>query len=167
MITRGGHPVVGLEGVPCPSNPPPPAGYVIWKGPVPTPLTQWAMDLRDNIRKYPFGTTWTIEYGGETVLARHDHHEWTYRNGVLVTGICISGVTLYRQRPQPGVNGLGAADVTDPATALPDPELALYSISSTQPPEHTDWGLVLVCAAALATVAGGFVWGIRAAGAPS
>ena len=167
MISLGGHPVVGFAGAPCPSNPPPPAGYVIWKGPVPTPLTQWAMDLRDNIRKYPFGTTWTIEYGGETVLARHDHHEWTYRNGVLVTGLCLSGVTLYRQRPQSGVTGLGAADVTDPATAAPDPELALYSVSATQPPEHTDWPLVLVCAAALATVAGGFVGMIRAAGAPS
>lgn len=146
----------------CPANPPPPAGFVIWKGPVPAPLTQWAMDLRDHINQFPRGYTWTIQYGGGTVLARHDSHSWTWRNGVLVTGLCLSGVTLYRPAVQQA--GLNAADATDPATATPDPELALYSASATRAPEKTDWGLVLVCAAALATVSGGFVWGIRAAG---
>lgn len=146
----------------CPANPPPPAGFVIWKGPVPAPLTQWAMDLRDHINQFPRGYTWTIQYGGGTVLARHDSHSWTWRNGVLVTGLCLSGVTLYRPAAQQA--GLNAADVTDPATATPDPELALYSASATRAPEKTDWGLVLVCAAALATVSGGFVWGIRVAG---
>ncbi len=146
----------------CPANPPPPAGFVIWKGPVPAPLTQWAMDLRDHINQFPRGYTWTIQYGGGTVLARHDSHSWTWRNGVLVTGLCLSGVTLYRPAAQQA--GLNAADVTDPATATPDPELALYSASATRAPEKTDWGLVLVCAAALATVSGGFVWGIREAG---
>jgi len=63
------------------------------------------------------------------------------------------------------VTGLAAVDATDPATAAPDPDLALYSVSATKPPERTDWPLVMVCAAALATVAGGFVWGIQAAGA--
>jgi len=148
--------------VTCPTNPPPPAGFVIWKGPVPAPLTQWAMDLRDHISQYPRGTTWTIQYGGQTVMARSDSHSWTWRNGVLVTGLCISGITLYRPASQQA--GLNAADATDPALATPDPELALYSISATRAPEQTDWGLVLVCAAALATVSGGFVWGIRAAG---
>lgn len=166
MISLGGRPVVGFGDAACPTNPPPPAGYVIWKGPVPAPLTQWAMDLRDRIRQSPRGYTWTIQYGDQPVVARHDVHSWTWRNGVLVTGLCIEGITLYRERPQSGVNGLGAVDVTDPATAAPDPELALYSVSATQPPERTDWGLVTVCAAALATVAGGFVWGIQAAGAP-
>ena len=97
------------------------------------------------------------------MLARHDSHSWTWRNGVLVTGLCLIGYdALYRPAAQQ--TGLNAADVTDPATATPDPELALYSASATRAPEKTDWGLVLVCAAALATVSGGFVWGIREAG---
>ena len=52
---------------------------------------------------------------------------------------------------------------TDAASAA-DPELARYYASATQPPERTDWGLVLVCAVALVTVSGAFVWGVRAAG---
>jgi|HubBroStandDraft_2_1064218.scaffolds.fasta_scaffold45219_4 hypothetical protein len=36
--------------------------------------------------------------------------------------------------------------------------------SAPQPPERTDWKLVAVCAVALVTVTGGFVWGIQAAG---
>src|SRR5271168_2958041 len=40
VIYRDGQPVIFGES--CPSNPPPPAGYVVWKGPVPQELTQWA-----------------------------------------------------------------------------------------------------------------------------
>jgi hypothetical protein len=163
VIFLEGASVVGFGEPSCPSNPPPPAGYVIWKGPVPAPLVQWAVDLRDRIRQFPRGYTWTIEYGGQPVLARHDSHTWTWKNGVLVTGLCLSGITLYKPSVEsPG--GLSEAEATDPALATPDPSLALYSISATQPPERTDWGLVTVCAAALATVAGGFVWGLREAG---
>jgi hypothetical protein len=36
--------------------------------------------------------------------------------------------------------------------------------STPLPPERTDWKLVAVCAVALATVTGGFVWGLREAG---
>jgi hypothetical protein len=165
VIYRNGQPVVFGEA--CPSNPPPPAGYVVWKGPVPQELTQWAIALRDRIASYPYGQTFTMIWSGTPVLARKDHHSWTNRPGPdgvvrLVTGICLAGITLYK--PSSPSSGLSAADVTDPALATPDPDLALYSVSMTRPPEHTDWGLVLVCAAALATVSGGFVWGIRAAG---
>jgi hypothetical protein len=165
VIYRNGQPVVFGEA--CPSNLPPPAGYVVWKGSVPQELTQWAIALRDRIASYPYGQQWTMTWGGTNVLARKDRHEWTYRRNpdgtaTLLTGICIPGITLYK--PSSPSSGLSAADVTDPALATPDPDLALYSASMTRPPERTDWGLVTVCAAALATVAGGFVWGIRAAG---
>ena len=169
MISRGGHPVAGFAlGAPCPSNPPPPAGYVVWRGPVPPELTQWAIVLRDQLRPpYPFTKTWTMGWGGETVIARIDRHSWTYRRSPdgtakLLIGLCIPGVTLYRQASYS--MGLHAADATDPATALPDPDLALYSVSMTRPPERTDWPLVVVCAGAIATVSGMFALGIRAAG---
>lgn len=165
MIYRNGQPVVFGEA--CPSNPPPPAGYVVWKGPVPQELTQWAIALRDRIASYPYGQTFTMMWGGTPVLARKDHHNWHFQHNpdgttTLLTDICWAGITLYK--PSSPSSGLSAADATDPALATPDPELALYSVSATRPPERTDWGLVLVCAAALATVSGGFVWGIRAAG---
>jgi hypothetical protein len=162
VIYRDGQPVIFGES--CPSNPPPPAGYVVWKGPVPQELTQWAIALRDRISQFPYGQQWSVVWGETTVLARKDWHSWTNRRNpdgttTLITDICLAGITLYR--PQSLSSGLGA---TDPALATPDPSLALYSISAVQPPERTDWGLVTVCAAALATVAGGFVWGLREAG---
>ena len=165
MIYRNGEPVVFGES--CPSNPPPPPGYVVWKGPVPQELTQWAISLRDRISQFPYGQQWSMVWGGTSVLARKDFHTWTNRRNPdgttsLVTDICLAGITLYR--PSSPSSGLSAADVTDPALATPDPSLALYSISGVRPPERTDWGLVTVCAVALATVAGGFVWGIQAAG---
>jgi hypothetical protein len=158
VIYRDGQPVVFGES--CPSNPPPPPGYTVWKGPVPQELTQWAIALRDRISQFPYGTTWTTFWGGTSVLARKDHHNWHYLpDGTLLTDLCWAGITLYQ--PQSPSSGLGAVD---PALATPDPSIAFYSISATQPPERTDWGLVAICACALATVAGGFVWGLRAAG---
>jgi hypothetical protein len=165
MICYGGHPVVGFADAPCPNNPPPRAGYVIWKGAVPPALVQWAMALRDNIKDWPYGQEWTMRWHGQDVLARKDHHTWTYRGGQLLTGLCIPGVTLYRL-PQPAAASGRLADAMplDPATARPDPSLALYSVSSTPPPERTDWKLVAVTAVAAATVAGMFVLGVQAAG---
>jgi hypothetical protein len=84
---------------PCPSDPPPPAGYRVWTGAVPTELTQWAIDLLRHVNAYAYGTTWTLVYQGQNVLARKDHHTWTWRGGVLVTGICIPGITLYTSAP--------------------------------------------------------------------
>lgn len=80
----------------CPSNPAPPTGYAVWQGRVPPELTAWAIQIRDGINKFPYGTTWTRDWKGLPVLARKDYHTWTYVNGQLVSGICIPGVTLYQ-----------------------------------------------------------------------
>jgi hypothetical protein len=130
----------------CPANPPAPLGFGVWKGPVPTVLTQWAMGLRDHINEgFEFGTTWTMPYNGQTVLARKDRHTFTWKNGVLLTGICISGITLYSQLtgPQPAI----VADV-DPL-ANPDGTEAVWS---SPPPEHTDWKIVAETAGVIAAV---------------
>ena len=60
-----------------------------------------------------------------------------------------------------GVSGGG--DVLDPATAAPDPLLALYP--APPPPEHTDLGLFFGTLAAFAGTVGLFGWGMHAAGA--
>jgi|SRR5580692_6730836 hypothetical protein len=124
----------------CGANPPPPVGTILWRGAVPAPLTQWAMQLRDHIAGFPYGQTWTMAYGGQTVTARKDYHTWTYVNGELHQGICIPGVTLYRQAP------LGQQTSTledgDPLS-IPDPSAAIFSAS-----QGVDWGLVLASGAA-------------------
>jgi hypothetical protein len=143
----------------CPSNPPSPQGFTIWKGAVPTPLTQWAIDLRDHINASPYGTVWTTDYKGLTVAARKDYHTWTYRKQPdgsvqLVTGICIPGITLYSASV--AAEGGGAAGATDPATATPDPTLAVYGAYDVQapaPPSSTG------------TIVAGVVVGVLALGA--
>jgi len=145
----------------CPSNPPPPPGYRVWRGAVPTPLTQWAMGIRDHIAAPAYGTTWSMDYGGQTVIARKDHHEWTYRNGQLVTGLCIPGVTLYQ--PTTGVQAT-PTDAMEPNALAPDPTLAVWGADDV--PQSTNWGLVAVTGVAAATVVTLFVVAIRAAGRP-
>ena len=167
MIRRGNHSVVGFGDAQCPDNPPPPAGYVVWRGPVPVSLTQWALALVGRVAGPPFGQQWTKSYGSQTVVARKDHHTWTFRkhpdgSTALVTGICIPGITLYRPAPDRAVLG-GVPDVTDPATAAPDPEFALYA--GLHPAPRTNWGLVAAGAAAGATALGVLLLGLRAAGA--
>ena len=165
MIRLGGRPVVGFGDAPCPSNPPPRAGYAVWKGAVPPELTKWAVTLRDHIAPFPYGQEWTMQWGVVDVVARKDHHEWTYRkqpdgSTKLLMGICWPGITLYKPIPV-GVSGLGVDYVLDPATATPDPQLALYG---ALPPERPNWGLVLLGASAAAATVGLFSWGLRAAG---
>jgi len=148
----------------CPSNPAAPAGYTIWKGSVPQPLVDWAVSIRDHVSSKPFGYTETLEYDGQAVLARVDRHSWTYRNGQLITGLCIKGITLYSPIPAPA--GAGAPALAASATGLtpdqvtPDPEYAMY------PQElGTDWRLVGACAVAILAVGGLFALAIHHAGA--
>src|ERR1700758_549281 len=117
----------------CPTNPPPPLGYGVWRGNVPTPLVQWAIGLRDRIRNFPYGQTWALDYNGAIVLARKDHHVYSYINGQLVSGICIPGVTLYQ--PTTPAAAAPTSNLTATATTAlaaddlttPDPTAAVYS----------------------------------------
>jgi hypothetical protein len=138
----------------CASNPPPPIGFHIWRGPVPAPLVQWAVDLRDHINKFPYGQVWTLDYNGATVAARKDFHVWSYRNGKLVTGLCIPGITLYAPKPA-GV----AATIQIDSLDVPDPSAAVFNSTDT-----TDWRLVAVSGAAIVATVGLFLLAIRGAG---
>lgn len=162
MILFGGRPVIGFADAGCPDNPPPPLGYVVWRGPVPAELNQWALALLRDVASPPFGKTWTTRSGSAIVIARKDRHAWAYRKSedgsmTLVTGICIPGITLYTPQQSSGPD-----DVTDPATAQPDPSLATYSLM--RPPERTSWGLVAASAGAGVTTVALFLWGLHAAG---
>jgi hypothetical protein len=138
----------------CSTNPSLPAGYQIWRGAVPAPLVQWAVDLRDHINHFPYGQTWELVYSGQTVIARKDHHTYTYRNGKLVTGICIPGITLYAPKPA-GVSATLQIDTLD----TPDPSAAVFNTTGA-----TDWRLVAVSVAATVATVGLFLLAIKAAG---
>ena len=155
----------------CSPNPPPPDGYRIWRGaPPPVPLTQWAVDLRDHwMPKVNYGDTTGFDYNGAFVVARKDHHTWTYRKGKLLTGICIPGITLYQSLLTPALAGVpssaivGAGDATyDPSTdtlVTPDPTVAAYNHEP-----GTDWGLVALSGGAVVVVVGAFLAGLHFAG---
>lgn len=100
----GGYPIVTTDpGVdtthqigqlPCPANPPPPAGFSAWSGPVSSALTNWATHV---LNTYPMGTFIQDLVGGQLVAARVEWHTWVGATGQ--TGVCIKGVTLFQPLP--------------------------------------------------------------------
>ena len=140
----------------CPANPPPPDGFRIWRRPVPRPLTEFAIGIRDQIAKYPLRTQFGTWYNGEYVVARVDSHSWTYVNGQLVTGLCIKGVTLFEAVPTVALTSYNP--VTD-TLDTPDPNAAVFDA-----PPGPDWPLVALSAGAAAGVEALFLWALKAAG---
>jgi hypothetical protein len=143
----------------CPSNPPPPAGYSVWTGAVPAPLETWAIRTLKDIGKVPYGYYgWTLpeeelqKYPAPPIL-RKDRHTWSHRNGRLITGICIPGLTLYK--PIAAKVGAGETLILDPATASPSSGIAVFD------PPVTDWGLVLTGGAAITLVTAGFLFVLK------
>jgi len=134
----------------------------VWRGAVPAELTQWAIGIRNHINGPAYGTTWSMEYGGQLVVARKDYHSWTYRNGVLVTGICIPGVTLYSPVPSGFAESTGNAS-GDPL-AVPAADMALFDADAGPPGSGVNWPLVAVSGAAIVGVVAAFVWALRSAG---
>jgi hypothetical protein len=137
---------------PCPNNPPPPEGFRIWRGAVPEEISNWAKYLLNNeLPRAPYGTTWGMTYSSEgavsqPVVARRDHHSWTFRNGKLITGICVPGITVFQPLSTIALASYNPA--TDNLDA-PDPTAAVFP----SPPEGPSWSLVAASAAA----AGGVV----------
>jgi hypothetical protein len=123
--------------VSCPANPPAPAGYQVWKGDVPPELAQWAVQLLGGVGAVPYWTVWTLPYSGGTVAARKDYHTWTWRNGTLITGICIPGITLYKALPQGAITTALAGD----PLANPDGTEAVFGQSTVTPPSSSSSGV--------------------------
>jgi hypothetical protein len=145
--------------VSCPQEPVP-IGWKVWRQTeVPTPLVQLAIGVRDHIRNYPYGSiAKTVQYNGQTVGVFVSHHVWTYKNGVLVTGICIPGASLIVQQP----TQVGQVLVQD-SLATPDPTAAVYG---GEPPETIDWPLVAECGAVIVVLVGSFFAALHFAGKP-
>ena len=148
----------------CPQEPVP-VGWKVWRqAAVPDPLTQLAIDVRDHILSYPYGSiAKTVQYGGQTVGVFVSHHVWTYRNGVLITGICIPGASLIVQQPA----GTAGSTLQD-SLATPDPTAAVYGaddlLAEQQPVASTNWPLVIGSGVALVAVVGLFAMAMKHGG---
>jgi hypothetical protein len=145
----------------CPTNPPAPSGYAVWKGSVPPPLQQWAGQLLKTVNSVPYGQTWqNTDPSGHPVVARKDFHTWHYQpNGSLLTNLCWPGITLYRPTAAATQAGDDAL-VTNIETATPSPLFAVYD----SPPQSTNWTLVAVTAGTIVALATAFALAIRHAG---
>ena len=146
----------------CPANPPPPDGYRVWRQPVPKPLADWAVYLlRNELPRTNYGTMWGMSYtppngASEDVIARRDHHTWSHdRQGNLVTGLCIPGITLYAPVPMAALASYNpATDTID----TPDPNAAVFNELPI------DWPMVALTAGAATATVLLFWWAIKAAG---
>lgn len=98
--------------VPCPSNPPPPAGTVIWTQAVSPALEQWAIGILNDPTTFPMLSTAYAVVGGQPVVARVEHHTWIGRTGQK--GVCIRGITLYHPTAVPFVPASIQARVVQP-----------------------------------------------------
>ena len=151
----------------CPQEPIP-LGWRVWRGAVPTPLTQFAIDIRDHINQYAYGAiASTTSYNGQTVAAFKSHHVWTYRkmsDGTtqLVTGLCIPGCSLLVPVAA-GTQGIGGTEQDSLAT--PDPTAAVYGVDPGAP-ASTNWPLVLVSGVAITATIAAFILAIKLAGRP-
>lgn len=149
----------GVGPLSCPQEPIP-KGWKVWRSAeVPTPLVQTAIDIRDHVRQYQRGTiAKTMVYNGQTVAFWVSSHTWTYRNGVLVTGLCIAGVSILVAVPA-GTQGIGGTQ--NDSLDTPDPTAAVYDGA---PPESTNWALVAISAGAGAAVVAAFWLALHFAG---
>lgn len=141
-----------------------PAGWRLWRGPVPAELGQFAVDTLASIGRYAYGSVAAqTSYDGAAVGAFKSHHTWTYRAGKLVTGLCIPGIALVVPTAAPiGVGSPAGLEAVAADLATPDTALAVY----TAPPESTDWKLVAASGAALAATVVAFSLAMKLAARP-
>lgn len=97
IVARDPRVVTGHQvGVlPCPKNPPPPVGWVYWKGPVPPALGDLAVKVQSHPADFPMGAFAQALVVGVRVAARVEWHDFqgaTGRHG------CFRGTSLFRPR---------------------------------------------------------------------
>lgn len=151
----------------CPQEPLP-IGWRYWRGAVPTPLEQFAIDIRDHINNYQYGrVVATTSYNGQSVGVFKSHHRWTFRrmpdgSTQLVQNICIPGCALVVPVAA-GTQGVGGtlADNLD----TPDPTAAVYGADDV-PIVKTNWGTVALTAVAAAAIVAAFAAALHYAGKP-
>jgi len=119
-----------LGDVPCPSNPPPPPGTVIWTQPVSHDLEQWAIGILHDPTTFPMLSTAYAVVDGQPVVARVEHHTWIGRTGQK--GVCIRGITLYHPTAVPFIPSTINATVT-PSSATSSPVAPRVAAAAAAP----------------------------------
>jgi hypothetical protein len=79
--------------LPCPDNPPPPLGWVYWKGPLPLHAGEFANRVEFNPKEFPVGSFVQTVLAGQQIAARvewHDYQGMTGKHG------CFRGTSLFR-----------------------------------------------------------------------
>jgi len=79
--------------LPCPSNPPPPVGWVYWQGAVPKPVGDLAVKVEFTPAQFEMGSFVQARVGDQLVGARvewHDYQGATGKHG------CFRGTSLFR-----------------------------------------------------------------------
>ena len=79
--------------MPCPNNPPPPVGWVYWKGNVPAEVGKLAAQVEFAPAKYPMGTFAQALLGAQLVAARVEWHDY---QGATGAHGCFRGTSLFR-----------------------------------------------------------------------
>jgi hypothetical protein len=90
-----------LGDVPCPTNPPPPPGTIIWTQAVSKNLESWAVGVLNNPTDFPMLAVAYAVVDGVPVVGRVEHHTWIGKTGQK--GVCIRGITLYHPTAVPFV----------------------------------------------------------------
>ena len=138
----------------CPQEPIPP-NWRVWRSPqVPADLVAVAKSIRDHIHDYTRGAIVAqIVHQNETVGFFVSSHTWTYKNGQLVTGICIPGVSLLIQ-DSPNLASALPPDSLD----QPDPNAAVWIAA---PDPGPSWPLVVAGAVAIGVTITAFLYVLR------
>src|ERR1700690_918090 len=82
--------------LPVPANPPPPIGWIYWKGAVPAAAGTFAVKMLHDPATYPMGSFVQFFVGDELVGARV---EWHNIQGATGKTGCFRGVNLMRDVP--------------------------------------------------------------------
>ncbi len=79
--------------LPCPRNPPPPVGWVYWKGNVPHAVGELAVKVEYAPAQFPMGSFVQALIGGQIVAARVEWHDF---QGATGKHGCFRGTSLFR-----------------------------------------------------------------------
>jgi hypothetical protein len=82
--------------LPVPANPPPPVGWIYWKGAVPATAGAFAVKMLHDPTTYPMGSFVQFFAGDELIGARV---EWHNIQGATGKTGCFRGVNLMRDVP--------------------------------------------------------------------
>jgi hypothetical protein len=79
--------------LPCPPNPPPPAGWAYWTGGVSADLSAFAIQIENDPKRYPMGSFVQAVRDRQRVAARVEWHDYQGRTGERG---CFRGTNLLR-----------------------------------------------------------------------